>query len=97
MSESGSKSQVKSRGTRRTEVGEVISTKMAKTAVVKVVRVQRHPRYETSVRKAVRFFVHDEEGKARDGDTVLIMETKPLSKKKRWRLVRVLRHEHGEA
>ncbi len=76
---------------RRSEIGEVLSTKMDKTIVVQVVRVFRHPKYEKFVRRAVRFFAHDEKSEAKTGDMVEIMETRPLSKRKRWRLVRVVR------
>ncbi len=78
---------------RRTEIGEVKSAKMDKTIVVEVVRLFKHPKYEKYIRRSVRFYAHDEEGRAKEGDTVQIMETRPLSKLKRWRLVRILRHQ----
>jgi small subunit ribosomal protein S17 len=75
---------------RKTRIGEVISTKMAKTAVVKVVRDYRHPLYKKVVRISKKYFAHDENSAAKVGDKVLIMETKPISRLKRWRLVEIL-------
>jgi small subunit ribosomal protein S17 len=63
---------------------------MEKTRVVAVERFVRHPRYQRVVRKTKRFKVHDEENVAHVGDTVLIVETRPLSKDKRWRVIEVL-------
>jgi small subunit ribosomal protein S17 len=63
---------------------------MEKTRVVAVERFIRHPRYQRVVRKTKRFKVHDEENVAHVGDTVLIVETRPLSKDKRWRVIEVL-------
>ncbi len=75
---------------RKTRVGRVVSDKMEKTRVVAVERFVRHPRYQQVVRKTKRFKVHDEENVAHVGDTVLIVETRPLSKDKRWRVIEVL-------
>ncbi len=75
---------------RKTRVGRVVSDKMEKTRVVAVERFIRHPRYQRVVRKTKRFKVHDEENVAHLGDTVLIVETRPLSKDKRWRVIEVL-------
>jgi len=75
---------------RKTRVGRVVSDKMEKTRVVAVERFIRHPRYQRVVRKTKRFKVHDEENVAHVGDTVLIVETRPLSKDKRWRVIEVL-------
>lgn len=75
---------------RKTRVGRVVSDKMEKTRVVAVERFVRHPRYQRVVRKTKRFKVHDEENVAHVGDTVLIVETRPLSKDKRWRVIEVL-------
>ncbi len=75
---------------RKTRVGRVVSDKMEKTRVVAVERFIRHPRYQRVVRKTKRFKVHDEENAAHVGDTVLIVETRPLSKDKRWRVIEVL-------
>ena len=78
------------RGIRKTRTGLVVSDKMQKTVVVKVSRRGRHPVYEKVVRHSARYKAHDERGEAHVGDTVLIAETRPLSKDKRWRVVRVV-------
>ena len=78
------------RGMRKNRVGRVISDKMQKTVVVEVSRRGRHPLYKKIVRHTARYKAHDERGEARVGDTVLIAETRPLSKDKRWRVVRVV-------
>lgn len=75
---------------RKTRVGRVVSDKMDKTRVVAVERFLRHPRYQRVVRKTNRFKVHDERNVTHVGDTVLIEETRPLSKEKRWRVIEVL-------
>ena len=80
------------RGLRKERVGQVVSTKMNKTAVVETTTRVPHPRFGKIVKQIKRFYVHDEEGKAQVGDTVRIMETRPLSKLKRWRLVEIVRH-----
>jgi len=79
-------------GNRKTRVGVVISDKMSKTIVVNVERRVPHPHFGKIVRKSKKFYVHDEEGSAKEGDKVLIEETRPLSKTKCWRLVEVLAH-----
>src|ERR1035441_486207 len=71
---------------RKTEVGEVISDKMAKTIVVQVERILKHPLYSKQISKRKKFYVHDEHQQARTGDVVQITECRPLSKTKRWRL-----------
>jgi small subunit ribosomal protein S17 len=76
-------------GKRKTKVGRVVSDKMDKTVVVSVERLTRHPLYKRVVRMTSKFAVHDEENQARVGDTVLIEESRPLSRTKRWRLVEV--------
>lgn len=78
-------------------MGEVLSTKMAKTIVVQVQRRFRHPRYKKVVTQYKKFYAHDENGEAQTGDRVLIQETRPLSKLKRWRLVEILNRAAGEA
>ena len=78
--------------TRKNEkVGEVVSTKMAKTIAVQVTCKVPHPLYKRVVTRRKKFYAHDEEGTARLGDTVRIVESRPLSKLKRWRLVEVMR------
>ena len=78
------------RGTRKTRVGEVISSGMNKTIVVRTVARVPHAKFGKIVKQQKKFYVHDEENQAKSGDTVRIMETRPLSKLKRWRLVDVV-------
>jgi small subunit ribosomal protein S17 len=78
------------RGTRKTRTGEVISSSMNKTIVVRTVTRVPHPKFGKIVKQKKKFYAHDEENKAKAGDTVRIMETRPMSKLKRWRLVEVL-------
>ncbi|HEX7469840.1 MAG TPA: 30S ribosomal protein S17 [Verrucomicrobiae bacterium] len=82
------------RGNRKERVGEVISNKMTKTIVVRVERRFPHPKYKKVVTGYKKFYAHDEKSEARPGDRVRIVETRPLSKIKRWRLVEVV--ERGE-
>jgi small subunit ribosomal protein S17 len=76
-------------------VGRVTSTRRQKTITVDVERLVRHPRYEKFQSRRTRLHVHDEESTARLGDTVEVMATRPLSKLKRWRLVRVITRAPG--
>ncbi|MGQ9705937.1 MAG: 30S ribosomal protein S17 [bacterium] len=78
------------RGKRKIREGIVINTKMSKTVVVAVERVFRHPLYKKSVKRVKKYYVHDEGNISKEGDLVRIMETRPLSKLKRWRLVEVI-------
>ncbi len=80
------------RGLRKTRVGVVESAKMDKTIVVSVVRRVPHPKFKKIIKRTSKFYAHDEEGLAKEGQKVRIMETRPLSKLKRWRLVEVLSH-----
>ena len=75
---------------RKQKSGVVVSTKMDKTIAVKVERRLMHPLYGKFVKRSKKFFAHDEENTCKPGDLVRIMETRPLSKMKRWRLVEVL-------
>lgn len=70
--------------------GTVTSDKMNKTIVVRIDRMKRHPIYSKLVRKSISFKVHDEKNDAKTGDTVRIIESRPLSKDKRWRLVEIV-------
>ena len=79
------------RGHRKERQGEVISNKMAKTIVVRVQRRFPHPQYKKVVTAYSKFYAHDEKGEAKVGDVVLIEETRPLSKLKRWRLTQVVK------
>ena len=78
------------RHARQELVGKVTSARMEKTIVVEVTRLVQHPQYRRVVRIAKKFYAHDEQREARSGDTVSIVETRPLSKLKRWRLKEVL-------
>ena len=71
--------------------GEVISDKMQKTVVVAVTRLTQHPRYKKTIKKVVKFKAHDEEGKCKMGDIVSIIESRPLSKDKRWKVIDIVR------
>ncbi|GAA5345872.1 30S ribosomal protein S17 [Planifilum fimeticola] len=79
-----------SRNQRKVRIGKVVSDKMDKTIVVAVETYKRDPLYGKRVRYTKKFKAHDEENKAKVGDVVKIMETRPLSKEKRWRLVEIL-------
>ena len=70
--------------------GVVISDKMQKTIVVEVTRLMQHPKFKKVVRRKVKYAAHDEKGEAKMGNKVQIAQTRPLSKTKRWRLVKVL-------
>ncbi|MET0243861.1 MAG: 30S ribosomal protein S17 [Flavitalea sp.] len=78
------------RNLRKIRIGLVTSNKMAKTATVAVERRVKHPIYGKFVKKTTKFHVHDEKNETTIGDVVKIMETRPLSKTKRWRLVEVV-------
>jgi small subunit ribosomal protein S17 len=78
------------RGIRKERLGKVISNKMNKTIVVSVERRFPHPKYKKVVKAFSKFYAHDEKSEAKVGDVVLIRETRPLSKLKRWRLTQVL-------
>lgn len=79
------------RDRRKEKIGQVVSDKMQKTIVVKVMQVSRHPSYGKVIKKYNKFKVHDEGNAAKVGDKVKIMETRPLSKDKRWRLLEVIK------
>ena len=78
------------RNLRKTRVGVVVSDKMDKTVVVAVYDTVRHPLYNKIVKKTYKLKAHDETNDAKIGDTVRVMETRPLSKDKRWRLVEIM-------
>ena len=78
------------RAQRKTRVGVVVSDKMNKTVVVQVETLRRHPMYGKTLRHVRTFKAHNEGNEAHAGDRVLIMETRPLSKEKRWRVVQVV-------
>ncbi|MBO2523045.1 MAG: 30S ribosomal protein S17 [Bacteroidetes bacterium] len=78
------------RNLRKERIGVVASNKMDKTIVVVIERRTKHPIYGKFVKKSTRFFAHDEKNECNIGDTVRIMETRPMSKNKRWRLVEII-------
>src|SRR4051794_21668119 len=80
---------------RRTLVGVVTRDKMTKTRRVEIQRLVKHPRYSKYIKRRTVCYVHDENNETRTGDTVEIMETRPLSKTKNWRLVRVVKKAPG--
>ncbi len=85
------------RGQRRVEVGVVTSDKMNKTRRVEIPRLVKHPKYGKYIKRRTICHVHDENNESHAGDTVEIMETRPLSKLKNWRLVRVVTRAPGTA
>ncbi len=78
------------RGLRKVLTGKVISNKMDKTVVVAVETLVRHPLYQRIIRRTKKFMAHDEKNACHIGDKVKLMETRPLSKQKRWRVVEIL-------
>ena len=82
--------EIKVRNLRKERVGVVVSNKMDKTIVVAEKRKVKHPIYGKFVNKTTKYYVHDETNTCNIGDTVRIMETRPLSKSKRWRLVEII-------
>ncbi|TVQ16009.1 MAG: 30S ribosomal protein S17 [Bacteroidetes bacterium] len=81
---------METRTSRKERVGVVTSNKMEKSIVIKVLRRVKHPKYGKFVKKSSKFMAHDEKNECTIGDTVRIMETRPLSKYKCWRLVEIL-------
>jgi small subunit ribosomal protein S17 len=80
----------KERGSRKTRVGTVVSSKMDKTAIVAVERKVAHPVYGKQQTRTKKYYAQDDENAAREGDVVKIVETRPLSKTKRWRIVEIV-------
>jgi len=78
------------RASRKTRTGEVIASSMNKTIIVRTVTRVPHPKFGKIVKQMKKFYAHDEQNQAKTGDRVRIMETRPLSKLKRWRLVEVI-------
>lgn len=83
------------RGRRNTKIGVVASDKMDKSVVVRIDRTLLHPMYKRYVRRSTRFVAHDENNECKSGDTVEIVETRPLSARKRWRVRRIVRKAVG--
>ena len=82
-------------GRRKVMLGEVVSNRMQKSITVKVERRVRHPIYERVVKRSKKFHAHDEHNECQIGDFVRIVETRPLSKTKRWRLLEIVRRRVG--
>ncbi len=82
--------EMEKRNLRKERIGVVTSNKMEKSIVVSVERKVKHPKYGKFVKKTSKFVAHDEKNECSEGDTVLIMETRPLSKSKNWRLVEIV-------
>ncbi len=78
------------RNLRKTRIGVVVSDSMDKTVTVEVTRRMKHPKYGKFISRRKKYLVHDEQNDAHVGDTVRIMETRPLSRRKRWRLVEII-------
>jgi len=78
------------RGRRKEIIGVVTSNKMEKTIAVTITRQEKHPKYKKFIRRRSRYYAHDEKREAKIGDRVLIQETRPMSKLKRWRLIKVV-------
>jgi small subunit ribosomal protein S17 len=76
---------------RRTLIGTVVSNKMDKTVVVAVERVKRHPLYRRTIRRTTKYKAHDEKNECRLGDVVKLVESRPLSREKRWRVIQILK------
>jgi small subunit ribosomal protein S17 len=81
---------MKTRGTKREVVGTIVSNKMEKTVVVQVERLVKHPLYKKYIRRRNKFMAHDQANECRIGDRVMITESRPLSKTKRWRVSRII-------
>ena len=86
----GGQAQGAAEGKRQEKIGVVTSTKMQKTVVITVERQGTHPLYKRVVRRSKNFLAHDEKNQCRVGDTVRIQETRPLSSRKRWRVVEIV-------
>ncbi|MEJ2040217.1 MAG: 30S ribosomal protein S17 [Desulfosarcinaceae bacterium] len=81
---------MKTRGNRRQVIGTIVSNKMDRTVVVQVERLVKHPSYKKYIRRCNNFMAHDQENACQVGDRVMITETRPLSKTKRWRVSRII-------
>ena len=92
QTEAQAAASVSERRHRKVRVGVVVSNRMMKTIVVRINQRVRHPKYNRVIKQASAFKVHDEKNSAAIGDLVKIMETRPLSKEKRWRLVEIVKH-----
>ncbi len=75
---------------RKTRIGKVVGDKMDKTVIVAVDSPKRHPVYKKTIRRVTKYYAHDEKNRVKTGDTVMIEETRPLSRLKRWRVAEIL-------
>jgi len=82
---------VMQRNERKTRIGKVVSNRMNKTVVVAVERLLRHPQYKKTIKKTSKLYAHDEKNECKVGDIVGLMETRPLSRLKRWRVFQVVK------
>jgi small subunit ribosomal protein S17 len=82
--------------TQRPTVGRVVSNKMTKSVTVSIERLVKHPAYGKFIRRTTKVMAHDEEGTCREGDTVAIVECRPISKRKAWRVVEIVKRATGE-
>jgi small subunit ribosomal protein S17 len=82
---------MKERGVRKTLIGTVYSDRMDKTVVVMIERLVKHPQYKKYVKRRAKYKAHDEKNECRSGDTVSIIETRPLSRDKRWRVKEIIK------
>ncbi|MDQ3829321.1 MAG: 30S ribosomal protein S17 [Candidatus Tectomicrobia bacterium] len=87
---------MQARGQRKTLVGEVVKNKMTKTVSVRVDRLMKHPKFNRYVRRSRTFMAHDEQGMCQPGDRVQIIESRPLSRHKRWRIMTILERAEGQ-
>jgi small subunit ribosomal protein S17 len=87
---------MQAQGRRKTLVGEVVSNKMVKTVSVRVDRLMKHPQFKRYVRRSRSFMAHDENNMCQPGDRVKIIESRPLSRHKRWRVVAVLERAESQ-
>jgi small subunit ribosomal protein S17 len=87
---------MQARGQRKTLIGEVVSNKMTKTVSVRVDRLMKHPKFNRYVRRSRTFMAHDEQGLCQPGDLVQIIESRPLSRHKRWRIMTLLQRAEGQ-
>ena len=87
---------MQAQGRRKTLVGEVVSNRMIKTVSVRVDRLMKHPKFKRYVRRSRTFMAHDENGLCQLGDRVKIIESRPLSRHKRWRVMVILEHAESQ-
>ena len=86
----------KDKATHRPTVGRVVSNKMRKSVTVSIERLVKHPAYGKFIRRTTKVMAHDEEGTCREGDTVAIVECRPISKRKAWRVVEIVKRATAE-